>query len=311
MAQYVDDLSNYQGLENTESCYLDGRYFNLVFQNYPGLLPHHLHIDISETHVKTPNRNEIVDNSKVFMGDNRMDPNFNGLLRVVIHTPETMHSNLLIIDYENRKIYRFEPLGKEGPHYEKVTDLIAKNLSHILPFDIEVLDVRIPFDEQNEKCEKSGYCVAYIILYAYAYLKQTTFNPAHIRKFAKLIETKYGPLPKEGAQIEYGPRRGGDYGGHRHGGYRGDRGYGGYRGGYGGYGGVAPFIGGVGLGLGLGLPLAAGYGYPAYGYPAYGYPAYGYGYPGYGYGYGYGNEGAVLGGILGGTLGAAALSGGL
>ena len=293
MAQYVDDLSNYHGLPNTESCYLDGRYFNLVFQNYPGLLPNHLHIDISETHIKTPNRTEIVDNSKVFMGGNKMDPDFNGLLRVVIHTPETIHSNLLIIDYENRKIYRFEPLGKEGPHYEKVTDLIAQNLSKILPFDLEVIDVRIPFDEQNEKCEKSGYCVAYIILYAYAYLKQTGFNPSHIRKFAKLIETKYGPLPKEGAQIEYGPRRGRDY-------------HGGYRRGYGGYGGVAPFIGGVGLGLGLGLPLAAGYGY---GYPGYGYPGYGYGgYPGYGYGYG--NE-AVLGGILGGALGSAALSGGL
>lgn len=303
MSQYVDNLTNYHGLGNTESCYLDGRYFNLVFANYPGLLPNHLHIDISETKVKTPTRNEIVDNTRIFMGENKIDTRVSGLLRVVIHTPETIHSNLLIIDYNSKKIYRFEPLGRNGPYYDKVTDLIANYLGKIFPFDVEVIDVEFPFDEKNENCQKSGFCTAYNILYAYSYLNRTDFNPSNIRKFAKLIETKYGPLPKEGAQIEYG--RGGYGGGHYHGGYH----RGGYGRGYGGYGGIAPFIGGVGLGLGLGLPLAGGYGY---GYPGY-YPAYGYGYPGYGYGYGYGPgvETAVAGGVLGGALGAAALSGGL
>ena len=303
MSRYVENLDNYQELSNTESCYLDGRYFNLVFANYPGLLPHHLHIDISQTNVKTPTRNENVENVRIFMGENKIDHQFNGLLRVVIHTPETIHSNLLILDYNNKKIYRFEPLGRNGPYYEKVTDLIANYFSDRFPsFDLEVLDIEFETDD-NPKCQKSGFCVAYNILYAYAYLQRKDFNPTNIRKFAKLIETKYGPLPKEGAQVEYGPRGGyhGGGGGYHHGG--------GYRGGYGGGYGVAPFIGGLGLGLGLG---AVG-GYPGYGYPAYGYPpyGYGYGYPAYGYGYPpYAAEAATVG-LVGGALGAAALSGGL
>ena len=285
MAQYLDDLENYDGMENTNSCYLDGRYFNLVFKNYPGLLSNPLHIDIRSTGIKSANRNDKKDIPFIHMRDNNIESlntETPGILRLVISSPETRHSNLLILDYNNEKIYRFEPLGKTAPYYEQVNDLLSSYFTNFFPFDLEVADLEFDdiLDEKNPQCKKSGFCVAYNILFAYSYLKQTDFDPSNIRKFAKLIETKYGPLPEEGAEVEYGPNsyyRGGH--GRRYG-----RGYGGYGGGY-----------------GLYPPIIGGFGYPAYGY---GYPAYGYGYPGYGYG----NTGVLLGSLLGGALGAAASS---
>lgn len=283
MAQYVEDLENYEGLENTQSCYLDGRYFNMVFQNYPALLAHPLYIDIRVAGIKSANRDEKKERYFVNMRENNIKTHMPGLLRLVIQTPQTRHSNLLILDYNNSKVFRFEPLGKSAPYYEKVNDLIMSYLGNFFPFDLEVIDIEFDeiLDEKNPKCKKSGFCVAYNILYAYSYLKQISFDPANIRKFAKLVEMKYGPLPEEGEQVEYGR---GDYDRHRD-----------------------------GYGRGYGYP-PYGVGYPAYGgfggYPVYGgYPAYGgyggYGYPVYG---GYGTSGAgLLGGLLvGGLLGAAA-----
>ena len=299
MAQYLDDLENYDGMENTNSCYLDGRYFNLVFKNYPGLLSNPLHIDIRSMGIKSANRNDKKEIPFIHMRDNNIESlntETPGILRLVISSPETRHSNLLILDYNNEKIYRFEPLGKTAPYYEQVNDLLSSYFTNFFPFDLEVADLEFSeiLDEKNPQCKKSGFCVAYNILFAYSYLKQTDFDPSDIRKFAKLIETKYGPLPNndgQGAEIEYGPQSYYNRGGYHHGGY--GRGYGGYGGGY-----------------GLYPPIIGGFGYPAYGYgvPGYGYPAYGYGYPAYGYGYpgyGYGNTGVVLGSLLGGALGAA------
>jgi hypothetical protein len=280
MAQYVEDLENYEGLENTESCYLDGRYFNMVFQNYPALLTHPLYIDIRVAGIKSATRDEKKERYFVNMRENNIKTHMPGLLRLVIQTPKTRHSNLLILDYNNSKVFRFEPLGKNAPYYEKVNDLIMSYLGNFFPFDLEVIDIEFDeiLDEKNPKCKKSGFCVAYNILYAYSYLKQISFDPANIRKFAKLIEMKYGPLPEEGRQVEYGPWEHEGYEHHHH-----------YHDGYGGYG-------------GYGYPPYGGYGgYGGYGYPVYG----GYGYPAYG---GYGTSGAgLLGGLLvGGLLGAAA-----
>jgi len=44
--QHTDNLDNYKLYPNTESCYLDGRYFNKVFARYPGLIREPLNIII-------------------------------------------------------------------------------------------------------------------------------------------------------------------------------------------------------------------------------------------------------------------------
>lgn len=204
--KYTENLNGYEKLRNTDSCYLDGRYFNKVFVRYPGLLTNPLHIKIRETKIKTSKREERSERYSVHMEESNIDTKFPGLLRLVITTPKTTHSNLLIIDYENEKVYRFEPLGENAPYFETVNDILVQYLSMFFNVELEVVDVEIEeiLNEKNPKCKKSGFCTAYIILYAYAFLNQQEFSPEYILKFARMVEETYGSLPREYPEIEYG-----------------------------------------------------------------------------------------------------------
>jgi hypothetical protein len=204
--EYTENLDGYEKLRNTDSCYLDGRYFNKVFVRYPGLLSNPLHIKIRETKIKTPSRNEKSEKYFVHMKESNVNVKFPGLLRLVITTPETTHSNLLIIDYANEKVYRFEPLGETAPYFETVNDILVQYLSMFFNVNLEIVDVEIDeiLDDKNPNCKKSGFCAAYVILYAYAFLNQKEFDPSNILKFARMIEETYGSLPREYPEIEYG-----------------------------------------------------------------------------------------------------------
>ena len=57
--EFTDNLDNYLNLKDTSSCYLDGRYFNKVFERYPGLISEPLNITI-----RVNKKNE--ENSKYF-----------------------------------------------------------------------------------------------------------------------------------------------------------------------------------------------------------------------------------------------------
>jgi len=207
--EYTENLDRYEKLNNTESCYLDGRYFNKVFIRYPGLLAEPLYITIRETKIKTPSKEEKSLKYYVSMKESNINTNYTGILRLVIQTSKTKHSNLLILDYTNGKVYRFEPLGENAPYYEEVNNIITQYLGIFFDVDLEVIDIEIDeiLNEKNEKnpnCKKSGFCVAYIILYAYVFLNQKDFDPTDILKFARLVEETYGSLPREYPEIEYG-----------------------------------------------------------------------------------------------------------
>lgn len=209
MYKFTENLSGYEKLSNTNSCYLDGRYFDKVFIRYPGLLSNPLEINIRSSYIKTPLKHEEKERYNVSMRQNNVNTKYPGLLRVVIHSPKGKHSNLLILDYENQKVYHFKPLGKEAPYYDKVNEIISGYLSNFFSFDLEVLDVDFDeiLDEKNPKCSKSGFCVAYIILYAYCFLNQIPFpEDVSILKFAHMVEKTYGSLPLEDADkyAEYG-----------------------------------------------------------------------------------------------------------
>lgn len=221
--EYTRNLSGYEKGKETQSCYLDGRYFNKVFASYPGLLPNPLHVKISEGAIRFRGQEERKERVEINMKETNINTSYPGLLRLVITTPKTKHTNLLILDYQNGIVHRFEPLGERGPYFDKVNDLVHSYLSQFFNLDLEVLDVDLErflgnfgnneLNEKNTACErqglKSGFCNAYVILYAYSWLNGLEFNPRNIKKFAHKIEQTYGPLPKEGAEIEYddGPSR--------------------------------------------------------------------------------------------------------
>ena len=257
--QYTKNLDNYMNVKDTESCYLDGRYFNKVFENYPGTITESLNITIrpprsprassrgssrdsnssnssnisnntngfhsyprssngspkhspsSSPRISKQQQN-IEDNSKfhISMKESKINTQYPGLLRVIITTPQSRHSNLLILDYVNEKVYRFEPLGRDSPYFEKINNIIEQYLSMFFDFDLEVIEIDLDLylDEKNPKCyqrnEKSGFCTAYNILYAYCYLNNKEFDPIYIKKFSGLIEQTYGKLPADSAEPDMG-----------------------------------------------------------------------------------------------------------
>ncbi len=189
---YTENLDDYVSEYEANVCYLDGRYFNLLLKNYPGLIQEPLYITIYNRDTEKVN---------VKFQPQEINKNFYGLLRLIIDTPEEKHCNLLIFDYSTSKIYRFDPFRSK--YYEKVNTIIEKAFP-----DYKVENIAAPVENiENPDCNVSGFCTAYALLYAYAFLNGKEFNPDNIRRFITKVENLYGPLPKGGEEIEYGPRR--------------------------------------------------------------------------------------------------------
>lgn len=209
--QYTPNFEDYKSYPETDSCYLDGRFIEKSLVNYPGLLSNPMHIQIREVKSKSTGKktksHKSEQRSIVSMKENHANPNFPGLLRVIIQTPTSKHSNLLILDYENGIAHRFEPLGKRGPHFEAINQVIEEYLSYYGDFEVANINTA-PLEEINPKCarkkQRSGFCNAYVLMYAYNFLNRQEFDPSHILRFAKKVETEMGTLPREGADIEWG-----------------------------------------------------------------------------------------------------------
>ena len=197
---YTPNLDNYKSYPDTMSCYLDGRYFNMVLSEYPGLIKEPLNIIIFQDKNKNLKYN-------THMNQTNINNNFPGLLRVIINTPEGRHSNLLIIDYKGKKLYRFDPHGRKSPYFDQESKMIEEYFDQFIDFDMYIIEAPIRNDQNNtclEDGDESGFCVAYNIKYAYDYLNGRVYDPSHIMKFSNLIEQKYGKLPEEGKDVEYG-----------------------------------------------------------------------------------------------------------
>jgi len=195
--QYTDNLNQYNLQPPTQSCYLDGRYFNKVFERYPGLVKEPLNIVI----VRDKRTGEM--RYENYMTQTEINNNYPGLLRVIINTPEGRHSSLVIIDYKDAKIYRFDPYGRKSPYFEQVNTIIERYLDLYIDFDMYVVENPV-YDQKNPKCVSGGFCVAYVIKYAYDYLNGRQFDPTEILRFAGMIENMYGPLSEEGKDVEFG-----------------------------------------------------------------------------------------------------------
>lgn len=200
---YTKNLDGWEKMRRTNSCSLDGAYFSRIFADYPGLLKNPLNIRIRA------GRNGV--RRYAHMEQNQINRDYPGLLRVNIQANNFRHSNLLILDYENGIAHRFEPLGKNAPYFQEVTDAIDDYLNAFFDFDLEVIDadfskdLKCEMNERNEKCDNSGFCVAYIILYAYCYLNSRDFSSCpDIRKFAAKIEQTYGKIPTNEQEVFYG-----------------------------------------------------------------------------------------------------------
>lgn len=186
-------LVDWREYEPTESCYLDGRYFNKVLGDYEGTVLEPLRIALANGGQQY---NWALADIKI------TNPQLPQLMRLIISTPETKHSNLLVLDVMNKRLFRFEPYERNKMlYYNQVNQILA-----VLFPEYELFELATPISEPavNMDCMKSGYCVAYIIKYALDYLGGNQYDPSDIKRFAQAIQSEYGPLDERNPDIEYG-----------------------------------------------------------------------------------------------------------
>ena len=187
------NLDNYKNEIQTSKCYLDGRYFNLFFANYPGLIPNPLYIRLDY-------QNNYVEH-KIILKDFKFRNHDINILRVIVETPYWRHSGVLLIDLLN-------PNDIRGFYFDvniksQRGNVIFGLIKNMFNFPIELLrnDINI---ETNPQCEKSGFCVAYNIKFLHDYLSDKEYDFTDIRRFATAVEKLYGPLDSNNPDIEYG-----------------------------------------------------------------------------------------------------------
>lgn len=194
MEEYIlPNLDDYMDYDPTNECYLDGRYFDLVFSEYPGYInsPILIELDVGEDYL----------NQKTTIHKGFTYKNYDiNIIRIIIETPSSRHSGVLIIDMNKKKGYYFDSSSFNNK------DIILNILTNNLFFDkpVELIPTNIIL-EHNPNCDISGYCVAYSIKFVYDYLLNRDFDPSEIRRFVSCIEDKYGALDPVYADIEYGP----------------------------------------------------------------------------------------------------------
>jgi hypothetical protein len=188
-------LLNYKSLVGTR--YLDGRYFNLVFQNQPGLIRTPMVIQITKSETKITSGDIIVP-----IGTNVEYY----IIRLIIEIVEknkvvSRHSNVVIIDNVVKKVIRFEPF--ELFDAVDINKLLSQSFSSSLGgyFFVESSAHPQRLDGHN------GLCVAYVIKFALFYISKEpivfegTFD---ILNFSDAVMTLLGPLSVEGQDIEFG-----------------------------------------------------------------------------------------------------------
>jgi hypothetical protein len=205
----LPNLDNYLSEEPTSSCYMDGRYFNLVFANYPGLIQNPLIIQI--------NSDDQIGKVKLgaYMAQNEPNNNDINLIRVIIEniTPDFTnvtpskkmvgrHSNLLMVNNLKKRIYWFQP--GDHIHQQKIQKILLKYLSKYYPQYLLVPMDPMSISDQTPGCQTSGFCVAYVIKYTYDILKGVEPRYENIRRFVSKIENTYGKLDPTNADVEYG-----------------------------------------------------------------------------------------------------------
>lgn len=239
-------LSNYKFQFPSEKCYLDTRYFNFILDDYEGLIdvPIKLTLKNVEDKGNNPNRRnkgdewEIPFDIELNEFDKKvvktpimlqLDSNIIELARLIIEIDDvsselagsktnsktnsktkSKHSNLLIFDHLEKKIFRFEPL-KENNYSVLINAFLTDYFAYILPgYSFQELKLH-PQSPHDNKCKNKGMCVAYVTkLAAMISIGEDIYFPSDpkeadldIKKFAAEVEQYYEDLDPNNEDIEY------------------------------------------------------------------------------------------------------------
>jgi len=111
-------LKEAQRAEPSETCYLDGRYFDLVFKGFKEWHP----VPLKLSFTLVPEGVQVMQHNEIDFKDHQKESTI--LLRVIIEVYKqqgkykrllSRHSNLFIVDQVNYTITRFDPVGDQYP----------------------------------------------------------------------------------------------------------------------------------------------------------------------------------------------------
>lgn len=188
----MEELYNtYHSYEPSDRCWLDGTYFNPVFDEYHGLVTEPLIVEL------TPKGN-LVTGPKHF----NIPENVFGLIRVKIRISRLgkdsimRHSNLVILDQKEKEVLRFEPL-LDHEYNDKINDELEKYFKRFLP-EYTYVEIDNHPQKYDEMCPDKGMCVAYVIKAALMFAMNTVYMEEEemsteeslddIKRFAAAVE---------------------------------------------------------------------------------------------------------------------------
>ena len=208
----MEILKSYQSYPPSNACSLDGRYFDLVLDEYEGLVraPMHIYIAAGENNTFE---------SHIDMTESRLqlNPAFPDLIRVIIEVSKddnvvSRHSNLLIVDSMSNKqtVYRFEPLEAHA-YKDAINQMLREYFVRVIPsYPFQEISYH-PQSIKDARCKNKGLCVAYVTLVAlqlvYGGGVDYSVNYTDIRKFVSAVEdmTNLNLSPDPTPDIEFGP----------------------------------------------------------------------------------------------------------
>lgn len=240
----MEKLYTYAGFPQTSSCYLDGRYFSLVLAPYCSStvkIPIVINLDEdSEGRIQ---------NYSVYSKFNPIDPSIPlNFIRVIIQSKYKRHSTLLICDSENKTFWWWNPRAvtpnlkressrrsttkasidandaaeeEKAKKFNRLNAIIRTILNEYLrktsDFTLKELVAIVP-SVSSPKCEKSGFCNAYVLKCVIDILSKkidlekwpqrlyfSKSKEDDILRFANMIEISYSSMlkPNSPPDIEY------------------------------------------------------------------------------------------------------------
>jgi hypothetical protein len=203
-------LDTYTKEEPTTRDYLDARYFDIMFSDfggyeaYPGYVKQPLVFRFVEDNFITNDKGVASRDFelKQIVGDAmylNLIPETPDIVRMVIEVQRkgkseltSRHSNLLIVDPNKLRVYRFEPMKFHSYYTEVIDNALKQLISQSLPnYELRHVSAHPQMEMRNK-----GFCVAYVLKFAAMYILGETpifsDDPLDIMRFATAVEKMYG-----------------------------------------------------------------------------------------------------------------------
>lgn len=188
------------------ACYLDGRYFNMIFGKYPGLVTQPLKVKVNDLGAV-----DIDFNLGLIKAGT--DP----LIRVIIEAPNFRHSALLFIDNDKYQITYYDCLA---PINNRYFHIVSNAIKAILPgadsyaFAEKTSNIN-PTTIVPGCPNGAGMCAAYTVLKAMKILAKKGYDSSmfpnldlwsdvDIMIFADMVRSAFPVLSDVGVDIEFG-----------------------------------------------------------------------------------------------------------